>query len=108
RDVAIEACLTSNIQTRAARDYASHPLRTWLDHGLRVTLNTDNRLMSRTTLSEEYAHAVAEIGLNVDEVCRVARAGFEAAFLSEAARAALVARADAEIAGFRASIGAAA
>ena len=104
RGIAIEACLTSNVQTRAAVDYASHPLRTFLDHGLKVTLNTDNRLMSCTTLTDEYAHAAEALSLDADALCAIARTGFEAAFLPEVDRQALVASADAEIAAFRRSL----
>ena len=104
RGITIEACLTSNVQTRAALDYASHPVRTWLDHGLKVTLNTDNRLMSRTTLTDEYHHAVTALGLDVDAVCRIARAGFEGAFLGDADRYALLASVDTELAAFRVSL----
>lgn len=104
RGIAIEACLTSNVQTRAAVDYASHPVRTYIEHGLKVTLNTDNRLMSSTTLTNEYAHAVSALSLDLDAVCRIARAGFESAFLADDARRELVATADAEIAAFRMSV----
>jgi adenosine deaminase len=106
--IAIEACLTSNVQTRAVASYDAHPVRQYLDHGLTVTLNTDNRLMSRTTLTDEYAHAVDSLGLDLDDVCRLARGGFEAAFLPDDDRRVLLAGADAEIARFRASVGAAA
>jgi adenosine deaminase len=104
KGIAIEACLTSNVQTRAAADYASHPLRTYIEHGLTVTLNTDNRLMSRTTLTDEYAHAVDALSLDVDAVCRIARAGFECAFLPDDERRMLVAAADVELAAFRRSL----
>ena len=107
RGIAIEACLTSNVQTRAAVDYASHPVRSYIEHGLKVTLNTDNRLMSRTTLTDEYAHAVEALSLDVDAVCRIARTGFECAFLADDERRELVAMADAEIAAFRRSLTAA-
>ncbi|HVZ48249.1 MAG TPA: adenosine deaminase [Gemmatimonadaceae bacterium] len=108
RGVAIEACLTSNVQTHATASYASHPLRTYLARGLTVTLNTDNRLMSCTTLTDEYAHAVESLGLGVDEVLRVARAGFEAAFLPPAERATLLREADGALAAFRRELGTAA
>lgn len=108
RGIAIEACLTSNVQTRAAADYASHPVRTYLAHGLKVTLNTDNRLMSRTTLTDEYHHAVTALALDVDAVCRIARTAFECAFLPDDERRALVASADAELALFRHSVAGAA
>jgi adenosine deaminase len=51
---AIETCLTSNVQTRAAANYWSHPARAYLKQGLNVTLNTDNRLLAGTTLAWEY------------------------------------------------------
>lgn len=105
RGIAIEACLTSNVQTRATRDYESHPMRTYLARGLKVTLNTDNRLMSCTTLTDEYAHAVTSLGLGIDEVMRVARAGFECAFLPDDERAALVREADEALAAFRRDAG---
>jgi adenosine deaminase len=107
RGVALEACLTSNVQTHAASAYESHPARQWLDRGLKVTLNTDNRLMSCTTLTDEYVHATTALGFGLDDVCQVARNGFEAAFLPEAERRALMAEADAAIAAFRKEVAAA-
>jgi adenosine deaminase len=101
RGVAIEACLTSNVQTRAVPDYASHPLRAYLERGMAVTLNTDNRLMSNTTLVDEYVHAATQLHCSFDELCTLARNGFTSAFLPDAERAALLTRVDAEFATLR-------
>jgi adenosine deaminase len=98
RRIPLEICLTSNVQTRAALSYAEHPLRRYLDLGLSVALNTDNRLMSDTTLTDEYYHAATEIGLTQAELSGIALNGFESAFLPWAERQALVARMRAEIA----------
>lgn len=57
-DTPIEACLTSNVQTRAAANYWTHPAREYLRRGLKVTLNTDNRLLAGTTLEFEYNRAM--------------------------------------------------
>ncbi len=100
--IAIEACLTSNVQTRAVMDYASHPLRAYFERGMRVTLNTDNRLMSGTTLTAEYAHAAKELHFTMSELCTLARNGFESAFISEDERTALLAEVDREYALLRA------
>ncbi len=100
--IAIEACLTSNVQTRASKSYESHPLRAYFERGMCVTLNTDNRLMSGTTLTAEYAHAAKELHFSIDELCTLARNGFECAFLPEDERAALLANADREFALLRA------
>lgn len=93
RGVALEICLTSNLQTHAADSYAAHPLRQYFDQGLAVVLNTDNRLMSDVTLVDEYRHAAEHLGFTADELCRIALTGFEHAFLEPNEKATLVARA---------------
>ena len=100
--IAIEACLTSNVQTHAAKSYETHPLRAYFDRGMRVTLNTDNRLMSDTTLTAEYAHAANELHFSLAELCTLARNGFECAFLPEDERRRLLAGVDRELALLRA------
>ena len=81
RRIALEVCLTSNVQTRVAESYASHPFREYFDRGLNVTLNTDNRLMSATTLTDEYVFAAEHLGFTVEELAGIALNGFESAFL---------------------------
>jgi adenosine deaminase len=81
RRIALEVCLTSNVQTRVAESYASHPFREYFDRGLNVTLNTDNRLMSATTLTDEYVYAAEHLGFTLEELAGVALNGFESAFL---------------------------
>ena len=93
RRIPIEICLTSNVQTRVAASYATHPLRRYFDAGLNVVLNTDNRLMSGTTLTDEYVHAAAELDFNFDELAQMAMNGFRSAFLPDAEREALIGRA---------------
>jgi adenosine deaminase len=79
--VPLEICLTSNVQTRVVERLADHPLRLYFDEGLVVTLNTDNRLMSATTVTEEYWRAHRHLGFTWEELCRIALYGFESAFL---------------------------
>src|SRR3954468_1002744 len=81
RRIALEVCLTSNVQTKVADSYATHPLREYFDRGLNVTLNTDNRLMSATTLTNEYVYAAEHLGFTVEELAGIALNGFESAFL---------------------------
>ncbi|HZO17718.1 MAG TPA: adenosine deaminase, partial [Gemmatimonadaceae bacterium] len=54
RRIALEVCLTSNVQTHASESLDAHPVRRYFDRGMNVVLNTDNRLMSGTTLTDEY------------------------------------------------------
>jgi adenosine deaminase len=98
RRIALEICLTSNVQTRTAQSYEVHPFRRYFDAGINVVLNTDNRLMSGTTLTDEYVRAATYLDFTFEELARVALNGFESAFVSDDERAALVARARADIA----------
>ncbi|MEE2830257.1 MAG: adenosine deaminase [Myxococcota bacterium] len=79
--IPLEICLKSNIQTRAVPSLASHPFRFYLDLGLRVTLNTDNRLITDTTVSEEYLLAQQQWDLGLDEIRWIMVNGFKSAFL---------------------------
>ena len=101
RRVPIEICLTSNIQTHAAASYAAHPLRQYYDRGVNVVLNTDNRLMSGTTLTDEYAHAARQLDFSFDELARITLNGFESAFLPHDERKALIAAAERDLAALR-------
>jgi len=102
RRIALEICLTRNVQTRAAASYEAHPLRRYFDAGANVVLNTDNRLMSGTTLTDEYVHAAEHLDFSFDELCTVALNGFESAFLGDDERAALIATVRRDIAALRA------
>jgi adenosine deaminase len=96
--VPLEICLTSNVQTRAVPSFEAHPVRRYYDDGLIVTLNTDNRLMSATTVTEEFWRAHQHLGFNWGELCQIAVMGFESAFLPYRERLALVAEVEREIA----------
>jgi adenosine deaminase len=101
RRITLEICLTSNVQTRATESYATHPLREYFDRGLNVVLNTDNRLMSGVTLTDEYVHAAESLDFGFDELSRVAMNGFESCFLPYEERMRLVASVQQEISQLR-------
>src|SRR3569833_2045167 len=81
RRIALEICLTSNVQTKAVESYEQHPLRNYYDRGMNVVLNTDNRLMSGTTLTDDYVLAARHFDLTIDDLARIALNGFESSFL---------------------------
>jgi adenosine deaminase len=96
--IALEICLTSNVQTRAAASYAAHPLREYYDRGMKVSLSTDNRLMSGVNLTDEYVHAANDIGFTFGELSTVALNGFASAFVDETTRGRLTRDAEQRIA----------
>jgi adenosine deaminase len=98
RRIALEICLTSNVQTCAVASYETHPLRAYFDQGQNVVLNTDNRLMSGTTLTDEYAHAARSLGFSLRELAQIAHNGFESAFVPWRERVALLDSVDRELA----------
>lgn len=98
RGVALEICLTSNVQTGATASYGAHPLRRYFDEGVKVSLCTDNRLVSGVTLTREYQHAHDELGFGWEELVQIARAGFESAFAPARVREALLAEFDRSLA----------
>ncbi len=81
RRLALEMCLTSNVQTRAVAGYADHPLREYFDRGMNVSLNTDNRLMSGVSLTDEYMLAAEHLAFGFEELCELALNGIAAAFI---------------------------
>jgi adenosine deaminase len=93
RRIPVEICLTSNVQTRATQSYRTHPLRRYFDAGLNVVLNTDNRLMSATTLTDEYAHAARHLDFSFADLSAIALNGFDSAFLHYQERQDFIARA---------------
>ena len=104
--IPLEICLTSNVQTRVASSYESHPFRQYFDQGLNVVLNTDNRLMSGVTLTDEYIAAAEHLDFTFDELATVALNGFESAFLPADERRRLSERARADITALAAAGGA--
>ena len=84
-----EVCLTSNVQTGAVRNFADHPIRTLMQAGTRVTLNTDDPSVSNSSLSDEYEQAVRCLDFTYGDLCRLTFNAIDAAFLSTTRRAAL-------------------
>lgn len=97
--IPLEICITSNVQTKAVPSFEEHPVRLYYDEGLVVTLCTDNRLMSATTVTDEYWRAHEHLGFTWDELCEVAVMGFESSFLAYQDKVALVEQVREEIIG---------
>ncbi|MFZ5918935.1 MAG: adenosine deaminase [Chloroflexota bacterium] len=84
--IGIESCLTSNVQTSTVPDYASHPLRRFLDRGLLATINTDDPGISAIDLRHEYEVAAPAAGLTPALAQQAQRNALRIAFLSDQER----------------------
>ncbi|MCH7232901.1 adenosine deaminase [Glycomyces sp. L485] len=88
--IALEVCPSSNLQTEAAESIATHPIKPLYDLGFRVTVNNDNRLMSRTHTSREFQLLSETFGWGWEEVKRCTMNAAKAAFLPFPERQALI------------------
>ncbi len=79
--IPLEVCLSSNAQTGAVGKIEEHPFRFYLDLGIRVTLNTDNRLITDTTMTDEYLRAATLFDLAPQKVLDLVINGVKSAFL---------------------------
>lgn len=85
--ITIEVCLTSNIQTTPEiRGVHVHPVAKMLDHELSVSVCTDNRLVSRTTVTDELERLVRDVPCTAHQLRNVIIAGFKGSFFPGAYR----------------------
>jgi adenosine deaminase len=79
--IPLEICLISNVHTGAARSLAEHPFGIFFKEKFRVTLNTDNRLMSDTSMSKEFEAARDTFGLTLDDFEKITINAMKSAFI---------------------------
>ena len=82
-NIILEMCPSSNFQTKAVLSKEEYPLRKFLDLGVKVTLNTDNKTISSTNLSDEFAFAQKELGLKESEKIVLYKNAIEASFTNQ-------------------------
>ena len=79
--IPLEICLLSNVHTGAARSLSEHPFKIFFQEKFRVTLNTDNRLMSDTTMTREFEAAQDTFGLSLENFEKITINAMKSAFL---------------------------
>jgi adenosine deaminase len=79
--IPLELCLTSNVDTGAVKSIEEHPFRIYHRYKFRVTLNTDDRLMSDTTMTREFKHAHDAFKLDLDALEKLTINAMKSAFL---------------------------
>lgn len=80
--IPLECCPSSNVQTGAVDSLARHPVRLYYNLGSRVTANTDNRLITDTTVSKELWLMHSEMGFSLADIKQVILNGFKSSFMA--------------------------
>lgn len=93
RRVGIELCPTSNFQTKAVSSPQRYPIRQFMERGLAVTVNTDNRTVSGTTITREFALLADCYGFSVREFWQLTKNAISQSFADDDTKLALTARA---------------
>lgn len=88
--IPLEICLISNVHTGAAPSLEQHPFKILYQQKFRVTLNTDNRLMSDTSMSKEFAAAATTFGLTIGDFEKITINAMKSAFLPYGQRCDLI------------------
>jgi adenosine deaminase len=83
RQICLEMAPTSNLQTGGAASYETHQIGVMKKLGFNVTINTDNRLMSATSMIREVTEISRGYSWTIDDLHDVARNGIMSAFISE-------------------------
>src|ERR1700689_1077988 len=79
--IPLEICLLSNVHTGATPSLAEHPFKILYQEKFRVTLNTDNRLMSQTSMTQECEAAAETFGLSINDFEKITINAMKSAFL---------------------------
>lgn len=82
-DVGIELCPISNLQTKAVKSTDEYPIREFLDAGLLVTINTDNRTVSNTSMTNELRFVQEVYGISDEEIQTMMKDAIEVSFAEE-------------------------
>ena len=81
QQIHLEVAPTSNLQTGVADTYAHHPIERLFDLGFNIGINTDNRLMSRTSMSHEFSESQKAFGWGLAEFRELTLSAMNAAFI---------------------------
>lgn len=90
RQIPVEICVTSNLKTGCCHEISEHPVKNYFDHGLMITLNTDDPAMFNTSLAREYQLVQEHFGFTDEQLRELARNSFEASFLPAEKKLALL------------------
>jgi len=94
QSVALESCPTSNVQTKAVSSLEQHPFNEFYKQGVLITINTDNRTVSNTTMTNEVRKVMQEFNLSRKEYFDIYKTSVANAFASDVVKRQLLALAE--------------
>lgn len=83
RNITLEMCITSNVQTKAVSCYSDHPIYDFYKDGISVTLNTDNRTVSNTNMTKEIEITVNEFNIDYEDYKKIYYNSVDASFADD-------------------------
>ncbi|TKB56196.1 adenosine deaminase [Ferrimonas aestuarii] len=95
--IGVESCPTSNVHANTVADYPQHPVKLFLEHGIKACLNTDDPGVSANSIPFEYKMAKEGIGLSDAQLLQLQKNGLELAFVSDGVRQELAAKKAAKV-----------
>ena len=90
RKIGVEMCPISNLQTKAVKDMSEYPMKQFLDKNIMVTVNTDNRTVSTTTMDKELDFIQKNYGITDDEIVRMMKNAVEVSWADDAIKNRLI------------------
>ena len=85
----VEMCPTSNLQTKAIANFDDYPIRSFIAAGVPISINTDNRTVSNTTITREIEQAKLNYGITDEEIIMMQKNAIEVSFADEATKASM-------------------
>lgn len=86
RQIPLELCPTSNVQTKAVKSFCEHPILDYFRQGLKATVNTDNMTISDTMIDHEYSLLKEKLGMTLEEHRQLLLNAADATFLTAGER----------------------
>ena len=83
KNITLEMCPTSNVQTKAVSSFSDHPIYDFYKDGLKVTLNTDNRTVSNTNMTKEIEITANEFGIDYEDYKKIYYNSVDSSFADE-------------------------
>jgi adenosine deaminase len=89
-EIPIELCPMSNVRTGVVNNIMEHPIRKYFEHGLIISVNTDDPKMFNTSLANEYRQLVHNCGFTKKDICKIILLSIRSSWLSGEEKKSLV------------------